>query len=738
MPYGLKYQTQFTSVSDDNNPSRDYTLKFLFKDYAGEVATLTGGGTTVIQRCTVDEPNAAIKGQSLDIRLINEGNIPISSFQSEDDDGVQVQLLDENSNILFIGFLVQDDFYEGMVDFGHEITLSATDSLGLLKGVILSDADVRRSFYAVRQTNGVDTVVYVYVESTAFYPQAGDTIEIGGGTYIIDTAVKEDTVISSIGYNWTITTTTTTGGIAYGDETIYLTGEVNLLQRNSLLSIIACCLGQTNLPLVLNIFLNIYEYRQDNTLSTLDQTLIDSQTFITGETYLNCYETLTRILTTFRCTLFQANGCWNIVCWDEARKVSNSINAFVYDETFAFVGTDTFSNVFNVGPEPELTQPEYELVQGGVRGYKFSRKQFNYVQPKYLLQNYDLQILGDLIAEYQSAGRTYKEYVATFWEGSWSTPACTRFIRVVYDTATGNELERYIVARGTAFDDRRAVAGTAFEVNENDKLNFSFAFRTNISQPGLVVTVFTVQLFDGSLYRYVDELPVDNGDWLSTLGFSYSVDSGDNTNQWHNVEIISSPVPFTGLVTCYLSIATALPANNSRETHYKDIRLTVTPAINDTSKITGHIHKQVQGVNKKSNSDLELSMDDSPRNSIAGTLFLDTKTGLVQDRTTAWRYPADANGWVLGELTTLDELTWRQKTRAKFEGGFNGLWQNSVPASLLTLARMSFTPTKNYTFGLLTVDYKNNRFDGTLWELYDDNDPAFDPDYTFNYIYSTT
>ena len=363
MPYGLKYQTQFTSVQDDNNPSRDYTLKFLFKDYAGEVATLTGGGTTVIQRCTVDEPNAAIKGQSLDIRLINEGNIPISSFQSEDDDGVQVQLLDSNSNILFIGFLVQDDFYEGMVDFGHEITLSATDSLGLLKGVILSDADVRRSFYAVRRTNGVDTVIYVYVESTAFYPQTGNTIEIGGGTYIIDTAVKEDTVISSIGYNWTITTTTTTGGIAYGDETIYLTGEINLLQRNSLLSIIACCLGQTNLPLVLNIFLNIYEYRQDNTLSALDQTLIDSQTFITGETYLNCYETLTRILTTFRCTLFQANGCWNIVCWDEARKVSNSINAFVYDETFAFVGTDTFSNIFNIGPEPDLTQPEYELIQ---------------------------------------------------------------------------------------------------------------------------------------------------------------------------------------------------------------------------------------------------------------------------------------------------------------------------------------------------------------------------------------
>ena len=54
------------------------------------------------------------------------------------------------------------------------------------------------------------------------------------------------------------------------------------------------------------------------------------------------------------------------------------------------------------------------------------------------------------------------------------------------------------------------------------------------------------------------------------------------------------------------------------------------------------------------------------------------------------------------------------------------------------MVQTTFNPTKNYTFGLLTVDYKNNRFDGTLWELYDDNDPAFDPDYTFNYIYSTT
>jgi len=735
MTYGLKYQTQFTSVQDDNNPSLDYTLKFLFKDYAGEVATLTGGGTTVIQRCTVDEPNAAIKGQSLDIRLVNEGNIPISSFQSDDDDGVQVQLLDENSNIVFIGFLVQDDFYEGMVDFGHEITLSATDNLGLLKGVILSDADVRRSFYAVRRTNGVDTVVYVYVASTAFYPQAGDTIEIGGGTYIIDTAVKEDTVISSIGYNWTITTTTTTGGIAYGDETIYLTGSVNLLRRNTLLSIIALCIGETNLPLVLNIFHNLYEYRQDNTLSTFDQTLIDTQLFISGETYMNCYEVLTMILQTFRCTLFQANGCWNIVCWDEANRVSNSINAFVYDETFTFIGTDTFSNIVNIGPEPELTQPEYELTQGGTRGWKFSRKQFDYDYPKYLLLNSPLTTLGALRSDYTSSGIRYQEYEATYFENSGSSPAVTRFIRVETEVATNREIQRYLVVTGTTdfTNVSKAVQAYPIEAHIGDKLKFSFKFRGTQTFSGVWTLVFAVQLYDGTLSNYLDELPEGNLEWKSTFGYVYD-GTGQQTSEWHEVTMESSQFPFSGLLYCYFTEF----QQTGVETHFKDITFEYITLISDSSKITGHIHKQEQDVNKKQNQDITIRIDDSPRNAIAGTLFLDTSTGVLQDRTTAWRYPADANGWVLGELTTLDELTWKQKTRAKFEGGFNGLWQNNLPISLLTIARMSFTPTKNYTFGLLTIDYKNNRYDGTLWELYDDNDPAFDPDYTFKYIYSTT
>jgi len=739
MPYGLKYQTQFTSQSDENIPEKDYTLQFLFKNYTGNAMSVTGGDVTVVQRCTIDDPVAPVKGQSLSIQLVNYGNLPIEVFQSDDDDGVQVKLL-QDGNVLFIGYLVQDDFYETMVDFTHTITLSATDGLGLLKGVILSDAEVRRAFTASFRTNGVDTVVYMYVTNSAFYPQAGNTIEILGTSYIIDTAVNEDTTIGIATYNWTITLTTTTGGIAQTVDTIYLTGEINLLNRNSLLSMIAVCLAQTNLELITNIFLNLYEYRQDNTITTLEQTLIDSQLFISGETYEDCYSVLTKIMETFYCSISQSNGQWNIVHWHEARNyTNNAIPGFQYDETWTAIGTTVFNNNFFVGLSPQLTRPIAGLMKGAMRGYKFSRKTFDYVQPKYLLRNSDLLILGDLIRTYVDSGITISEYVATNWQGGVGPVYADRFIRVAVDS-TGTELYRVLVVSGPHSDSTQAVASDYIEMSEGDKLKFSCSFRTNISQGGVLVIVFAVRLYDGTTTRYVDEVPAGNGTWISTVGFSYTISAGDNTDTLHTVEIESSQTPFQGMVTCFLPVVTQSPHNSSRETLYQDMRLEIIPYINDSTKINGQIHKQEQPANKKNNSDVAIFMDDAPRNSIAGCLFLPTKTpdtfwGL-QDRTTYWRYPPDANGWRLGELTTLEELRWRQQTRSKLEGGFIGNYQNSV-ISLLTMVITEFNTSKNYTFGLLTIDYKRNQFSGTLWELYDTEQPELDNDYTLTYKYST-
>ena len=738
MSYGLKYQSQFSSVTDANNSSYDYTLQFWFKDFTGSPTSIDGAGVSVVQRSDTDDPVAPIKGQYLDIRLINKGNLPISQFESEDDDGIKVILLDHNNDVRFIGYLLQDDFSEIEVTYGHEITLTASDSLGLLKGVTLDNASVRRKFYAVRQTNGVNTEIYVYVEDIAFYPQPGDTIEIGGGTYTIDTATPQIplTVISSIGYNWLIVTTTSTGGISYGDEYIFLTGEVNLTERNSLLSMIAVCLAQTNIALVTNVFMNLYEYRQDNTRSCLPQTLISSQTFISGDTYQNCYDALTKILETFKCTLFQANGQWNIVNWFEAKQYTdNKIPGFVFDETWSEIGTTVLDNNFVIGPDPQLTRPTYPLSKRFYRGWKFTKKKLDYEYPRYLLYNSDLLVLGELRSQYESNGILYQEYIARFWENSGSSPAVTRFIRIETDIALNKEIQRYLVVTGPTdfFNVAKAVQSRPIEVRQGDVMKFSFKFRGSQTFAGAWSLTFAVQLYDGTLSNYIDELPVGNEDWKTPFGYHFD-GTGLQTNEWREIEMTPKPFPFSGLLYIYFTEF----QQSGVETHFKDIRFEYISYINDSTKIIGQTHKQEQTGTKKLNQSQDITIDDAPRNAISGALFLPTKTGLVQDLTTYWRYPPDATGWRLGERSTLQELTWRQRTRLIYEGGFIGNWQNAKPVSLLTMCQLTFDTSKNYAFGLLSIDYKNNRFSGTLWEIHDTEDGEFNPDYEFKYLYSTT
>ena len=735
--WNLKYQTQYTTQSDANNAEKTHTLQFLFKDYIGGQSTVTGADVTVIQKCTVDDPVAAIKGQSLEIKLINAGNIPLTAFYSEDDDGVQVKLLDENNDILFIGFLVQDDSYELLVDFQHTISLSANDSLGLLKGVILSDTQVKTAFdETIICTNGPLNEILISTAYTSFNPVIGNTVTVQGVDYVI-TAIS--TVPITIGgriFNFTLTVTPSVAApiVVSEHEIIYLLQNINLYQRNSLLTLIAACLYSTNLRLITNVYCGILETHNDPTKSAFEQVLLDSQVFISGETFDNCYTTLEKILTAFRCTLFQAYGQWQIIHWTELSMFPNgAIPGYQYDEDFTLQGTITLNNNFNVGPEPQLTRPVYGITEGILRPYKFDRKQFDYKQPKYLLLNYDFLQLGDLITEYTTGGKVYKEYVATSWLLGYGTNTQQRFIRVVYDLVLGNEIERYLVLRGTTFDSSRSVLGTPFEGQLGDKLTFSFSFRTWNGSPFTTV-VFALMAYDGTNTKYVQDTPVDNGAWLTTLGFSFVTPGTNDT--WNGVSIKSSGIPYDGYIYPYLANANQTPLGSDDETHYRDIRMEYQPFINESTKIIGQIHKDEQTPNIKNNSDVIINIDDSPKNQIAGTLFLTTKTGLLQNRTVRWGYNNGTENWRLGELNTMEELLWRSRSRSKLEGGFIGNIQSKY-ISILAPVITTFKPTKVYTFGLLSIDYKRNQCSGTLWEITDSGDPVLDDTYTFTYIYDT-
>lgn len=728
--YGLKYQTQFDSVTDHvSGVSRGtYTLQFLFKEYTGGVISLTGGQTTFIQKSLVDDP-FGIKGQSADIRLINYGNIPVTSFYSNEDDGVKIILTNEDTTVLFIGYLVQDDLNEPMVDYTHEIQLSATDSLGLLKGVILSDGTAKRAFMETRIiTNGALDEILMSITDTAFNPVVGDGLEFLGDTYEITSVSTTPITIGGTIYTYTLGVTPDIGAaLPATDTTVYLIGPINLYQKNSLLTIINVCLSSTNLDLITNIYSTLNEWNQDFNRASFEQTLIDTQTYLNGDIFDNCYSVLDKIFKRFNCSIMQAYGEWQIVHWDELREFPDgAIPGYQYDESFTFLGSVTLNNTFNIGPDPQLTRPLAGTVKGTQRGYKFVRNQFDYRQPKYLLRNYDFHELGDLIRTFTSSGLTYYDYVAIGFEDSYNAPAIERWIRVIKDSV-GFEKARYLVLHGPTGDDPRSVRCVPFEVTQGDAVNVSFSFWT--SDTPFVNMSFAIMVTDGVNIKYAQ----NNGTWLTTLGWFF--DNSTNTSQqWVAVDINTGPIPYDGLLYIYIPQCNKSPRSPADETQIANLRVEYIPLVNDSTTVKAHVHLNDQGNNIKNKSDISIDMDDTTKNALLGTLFLPQMDGVIQKKTSIWRKGDVGNVYRLGEITTEEELQYRKVTRTKVDGSFVGIYQNQY-ISMLCPVVTTFDPTKVYVWGPMTIDYKNNQCSGTLYEVYDSTEPELDADYTFTYIY---
>ena len=685
MAYGLKYQGEFDSISEVG-----YRLEILEKDYTGINYSLQMAAVPVVHSWQTDDPKAPIKGSSLSIRYLNKGSQPIENFYSNADDHFKV-IFYQGSKVLFTGFLVQDDCIEPMVDFTHEVTLSANDNLGLLKDLALDVSAEVSLLPCIAQGDFIGITIpvqnWIILTNVNFTPAVGTPFTISGHS-----VAAMNNTFSPI----SVTTLSPTSfrvkvGISTGDTiaapcTINGTSSITSTnKRLTLANIVHACLVKTGLELDTHIYCNLFEANHIVTTSFLHQTYIEPDTFLTGEKYDNCYNVLDKICSTFNLSLFQALGRWNLVRWDELRR--GAVNGFVYDFDFSLTGTEDLQSAFDfgfygiTGTPDHPTYPEAGLTKSIVRPYEFSKETFNYQQPKYLLRNYDLQKLGALLRTYTSSGNTIKEYVATDWEDHFTGTSVERFIRVTTDS-NGNEIDRTIVMRGSTGDSARSIQSKPIEVSAGDKVKFSFQFKTNVSQGGALTIIFAVRVYDGANNRYVDELPTDNGDWQTGIGFNYVIASGDNSNVYHQVDINSSQIPYNGHLYCYLAQATQYPQSTAKETIYKDIRLEITQYINDSSKIIGHIHKDSQAVTIKNNRDVEVYIDDSPRNTIQGTLFNANFTGLLQNRTALWYRNGVTESKKAGNIITNETLQYRSVSRTKLEGSYRGLRQSGGSKSV--------------------------------------------------------
>lgn len=740
MAYGKKYTCDF----DSNVTS--YTLEIYQKDYAGTVAALTGGANPVIHTWETDEPKAAIKGSSIAMSFINEGNIPLSDFYAVDDEEFKAVLLWHTGGgdiTLFDGFIVQDDSSELMADYNHEITLSANDNLGLLKDMPFDQVP----FYTLENTFTSQYAEGAAVNFLTLDAVSGATLKVGDRIVITNSNVNGTyhvvDILSGIRYNVMVQepvivgASVTTATIAIYSPDLYTFQPLNGFIKN--------CLLATGLLLDTREFVNINETTQTSTGCFFDQTLIDPQTFNNNTSWDDCYQVLTKILERFNCTLFQARGVWNIVRWDETRYYDYAIPGFVYDSDFAAQpaqALDHSSLIFGGFPKfligiAEDSKAETGLLRRITRPFRYTKETFNYKLPVQLLRNFDLQELGTYInTTTEGSGTsliTLKRYEMPWWYVSPGTSNGSYphdfYILIIYDYE-GTEIDRYLVLRNTNIE------SSPVQAQANDKFTYSFTLRTRTSEPGPITLIYEIKITNGITTKYLQE----DGTWTTTRGYNAYIlggISGENTINGKSFEI-KGEIPFDGLLTFGLTTVGVSFTDPLYGSGYKDIRLDYRAFINQTTKIIGHTHTSNQATVIKNKNEREIFIDNSPRNAIGGTLFVNSITGAIQTRAVFWNRHTYTESKNLGEITTFENLFLRRIPRTLLEGTFYGLLSGGNHLSPLSVCRYTFFTDLNFIFGRLEIDYRNNSASGTLFEMYKDTeaDSALAYYYTFQFLYA--
>jgi hypothetical protein len=754
--WNTKYRADFYT----SNPACNYRLDLLLKNYtAGDITTIYLD-PAIIQEWQDDDPKTPIRGCTLKIGIIS--NDPIYNtvnyedfYSNEDDTWKAILKRTDTDETLFVGYLLQDDCSDLCVDYTHTFNLTFSDNLGIMKDVSLLQAS---EVLPYNDTFSSITVQSVFGNAHKIYSlddrwgilNIGNifTIYSGGlaGTYTVINRGFD----SLFGY-WVYTAEDVPISYSVTDDIDYQYYTQGITGYQSFKNVFQMLIYSTGIKLPLNVMTKLVPVGGTYD-SLLRDTYIDINTFQKNGEWMNCYDILELICLRFNACFFQAHGQWYFVRWDELYRYTTATGATYQGNGFD-ADTNPTAITRNIVAFDFLGGKDMETgtMKSIVRPDLFVKETFNYNQPEFLLCNSTMQDLGTFIQQYDSGLYTIKEYGLNSWFDGPFSPIPDRFIRVTIDNDSTSrtylqELDRTIVIVNSTGDSARSAKSCDIPLSQGDSIEFDFSFRTSVSQAGPVNNVFAVSISDGTNTYYVQ----NNGSWATTLGFTFSTPNGGNTQDWQIVNIISNPAPIDGVVNIYLAEATPNGTSPSAdETLFKDLNLTITYSINGSGKVIGHTHNTEQFINVKKNNDKEILIDDVPRNSIQGSLYLASYTSLLRDRTVNWHYPGTSYQYDrLGQGTTEEALFSCYIPRYKFEG--NLLYVNKDDKMLTPFSVFNLKTNDNqfrFVPGKITINYHANMAEVTLHE-YVRNTAGIDGNqvfeffeflvnktYNFNYLY---
>jgi len=744
---GLKYTSSFDSIRTQLR----YIVEIYQDSYEGASIPFILAGTPVIHEWQEDDPLAPIKGSTLTINLTTSGGLSLSDFYSDNDNEFRVKLIeDTTAGTLFDGFIQQDDCSEVQIDFIHTITLTASDNLGTIKDINLDRAAFLFGDVTTLTNVGcafVPAGPYIVINVATWNVQPGQTFTIDGTPFTMVTNLGE---IDLFYTGWCIQIIEDIPALVIGTFDITYRQVVSLDGYIPLMTFIKLCLRSTYVTdMGLNVYNHITPSDGEIFLDTgetriLEDVTLLGNTFLKGNEYMSCYDVLEIIMKRFNMSCFQSLGSWWIVRYPDLfldfEEGQTVIYYYNYNSDFDYVDLLQINKSYDFLSNNSI---ETGLLKSIIRPYRRTLETFNYVQPEDLLCNSQFTDLGPLRQVTTGGGFTNREYDLPCWfdYDAHPSPSPNRFIRVINDG--GNEVERYVVVTGSTWDAPRSVQSQNIPLNQGDIFNYTFQFSTDVSQPGPNSIQFAIRITNGTTTLFLQ----DDYTWAAFPGYTVYIPSGQNTNQWQNVNIENAKAPFDGILNIYLAEATASPSD---ETRYKGLRFELKFVIAGQGQVTGHSHNASQSKKLNNVNDVEIFIDNTERSSISGTLFLTTQTGILQDKCTTWKFGygyntgiPDATYQNLGQLVTETYMFQRYIPRTKFNGNLLSIRNSNGVLSNLAIFSNGFTGASLHNkmlLGSVAIDYKNDSAEFTMWEVFNSDTDYVDnftdfTNYLFNILY---
>lgn len=711
-----------------------------------------------------------IRAKQLTIEFIATSSVDINTFApGEDNRWYVTSWTNTTDNIDFKGYLITDDLQQPFlpVEGNIVVTLLATDRLGTLKDVPLTDDDKKTPQGKWRIAQFLNWMLKKTGMSLNLF--VVNNIRHGSKTLTTNAIFQTDG-----GGNFQILTSAT--NFFYTGMQVAVTGtagnNITFTVKGSGLNVVQITLVNESVSTetVVATFTDLSDGH------FYDKIFLDAKTF-EGESVgicTNCYDALDIILKD-SCFIEQSKGNWWIHRVAEMEGTSVSVAHFDVDGAFVDIQTKTYSK--SIGRNETIKWADASSLLRLRRAMGNIVETYKYTYPLETVCNFDFS-RGDFISTLSDVvigADTYNasSYAIECWTNTHSpftpgqiTPPPTFAAYVKRLFQNGYEKQRFIVlpttSAGTDFLESQPII-----ITQGDKFSVSVDFAWNENAASGSVNLASIMYVtlkgddDTNWFLDVNDPAVTENKWLSAgsgatwsplNGIGMSWDAGDvDETAFRTLSAAAAAAPVSGqLRFALISIGSVSGSLDDKDMYYNNFQFNYIPFINGSyQKYTGQTHTVSQTGDYIAKRENEVKISDSPRNIFKGSMFFNNGTSylLTQHFYDALKFPApvDANLKPYGEIQSQDVWTQVNREMRIFSGTLRGIdsdVQDSddlpdmfdlIHQYLLTDSNQS---TDNKVFLMISYeqDRKSQLSQSTLIEVFDSVAGKTPGDHVFKYL----